>query len=386
MFCIGRLLIGISINTGSVAAPAYLAEVAHPDNREMLVGLWGSAYYVGSILAAAITFGSQYLNSTWAWRLPSLLQVLPSVLCIVPLAFMPESPRWLVYQDRHEEAKAMIIKYHGGGNANSPIVAREYEEIRQSLSHEKATQTVGFKALVATKPNRWRLAYSSSVEVFCQFSGNNIITYYLGETLSTAGITKVQTQLGINIGISSFSLVASVLGSIYTARLGRRPSFLISTGLMSMTLLIYAILTKLYIGRDNSGASDSLVFLIFLYFGIYSFVWTPLSALYPVEVLTYSTRAHGLAAYSCIVYLTAFFNTYVIPFAMRITWGFYLITALWCLVECVVIYFYFPETMGMSMEEIDGVFEKDMATVLESVRVDVDVKAYEGKDVTTTPV
>lgn len=171
------------------------------------------------------------------------LQVLPSVLCIVPLAFMPESPRWLVYQDRHEEAKAMIIKYHGGGNANSPIVAREYEEIRQSLSHEKATQTVGFKALVATKPNRWRLgvvaatagkyitprisfrAYSSSVEVFCQFSGNNIITYYLGETLSTAGITKVQTQLGINIGISSFSLVASVLGSIYTARLGRRPSF-----------------------------------------------------------------------------------------------------------------------------------------------------------------
>ncbi|KAJ6150556.1 hypothetical protein N7471_001755 [Penicillium samsonianum] len=362
MFCIGRLIIGISINIGAVATPAYLAEVAHPRNREMLVGLWGSAYYVGSILAASVTFGSQYLNSTWAWRLPSLLQVLPSVLCVMPLAFMPESPRWLIYQDRHEEAKMMMIKYHGAGDPNSPIVTIEYEKICRTLLHEKETQKIGFKALVSTRPNRWRFGLVAATAIFCQLSGNNIITYYLGNTLTTVGITEVQTQLGINIGISSFSLVVSVLGSFYTTKIGRRPSFLVSTALMGITLVVYAILTKIYIGRDDSGASNSLVFLIFLYFGIYSFVWTPLSALYPVEVLHYSTRAHGLAVFSCIVYLTAFFNTYIIPFAMRITWGFYLITALWCFVECVVIYFYFPETRGISMEEIDVVFDRVMVT------------------------
>ncbi|KAH8705908.1 general substrate transporter [Talaromyces proteolyticus] len=319
MFCIGRLLIGISITVGSVAAPAYLAEIAHPANREMLVGLWGSAYYVGSIMAAAITFGSQYIDSTWAWRLPSLLQLTPSVLSIVPLAFMPESPRWLIYQDRHEEARAMIVKYHGGGDVDAPIVALEYEEICQAIAYEKETRKIEFKALLATRPNRWRFGVVAATAIFGQLSGNNIITYYLGDTLTTAGITEVQTQLGINIGINGFSLIVAVLGSVFCYRLGRHPSFLIATGVMALILIIYTILTKLYSGSDNTSASDASVFLIFFFFGAYSFVWTPLSALYPVEVLPYSLRAHGLAAYSCIVYLSAFFNVYIIPFAMSIT-------------------------------------------------------------------
>lgn len=87
-------------------------------------------------------------------------------------------------------------------------------------------------------------------------------------------------------------------------------------------------------------------------------MWTPLSYLYPIEVLSYCIRANGLAIFNGACYLAAFFNTYVIPYAMDWSgWGFYLISAFWCLVEVAVMYFYFPETAGMTLEEVDKIFD-----------------------------
>lgn len=132
-----------------------------------------------------------------------------------------------------------------------------------------------------------------------------------------------------------------------------------------------AVLTKLYSGSDNSSASAAIVFMIFFFYAWYSVVWTPLSYLYPIEVLNYSLRANGLSIFNGAIYLAAFFNTYVIPYAMAWSgWGFYLISAFWVFIEVVVVYFYFPETGGMTLEEIDGVFDGEK-------HFDVDVTVVE---------
>lgn len=140
---------------------------------------------------------------------------------------------------------------------------------------------------------------------------------------------------------------------------------------MGLSLIIMAVLTKLYSGSDNSSASAAIVFMIFFFYAWYSVVWTPLSYLYPIEVLNYSLRANGLSIFNGAIYLAAFFNTYVIPYAMAWSgWGFYLISAFWVFIEVVVVYFYFPETGGMTLEEIDGVFDGEK-------HFDVDVTVVE---------
>jgi magnesium-transporting ATPase (P-type) len=118
-----------------------------------------------------------------------------------------------------------------------------------------------------------------------------------------------------------------------------------------------------------------------LYYIWQSLVWTPLSFVYIVEILSYSTRSSGLAAFQGACYITGFLNLYAIPYAIGwSSWGFYLITAAICFLEAIVVFFYWPETRGLTLEEIDVVFDgekhyENELTIneVEQVMVDVDV-------------
>ena len=81
--------------------------------------------YLGAIVAAGVTLGTFAMKSTWGWRIPSVLQICPSLLQICFIWFLPESPRWLISKGRNEEAYAILVKYHAEGDADSPFVKAE---------------------------------------------------------------------------------------------------------------------------------------------------------------------------------------------------------------------------------------------------------------------
>lgn len=82
--------------------------------------------FSGAIVAAGVTLGTFAMKSTWGWRIPSALQICPSLLQITFIWFLPESPRWLISKGRGEEAFAILAKYHAEGDVNSPFVKAEY--------------------------------------------------------------------------------------------------------------------------------------------------------------------------------------------------------------------------------------------------------------------
>ena len=76
-----------------------------------MTGILNCGYYGGSIAAAAVTFGTNYINNDWAWRIPMIGQGLPAIVVIVSLVFMPESPRWMMQNDLKDQAFAFLVKY-----------------------------------------------------------------------------------------------------------------------------------------------------------------------------------------------------------------------------------------------------------------------------------
>ena len=134
MFIGARCLIGFGLGIAATGAPLLITEVAFPTHRAPITSLYNTTWYLGSIVAAWATFGTFTLNSSWSWRIPSVLQGLPSFLQLVFIYTIPESPRWLVSKGRTEQAMRVIGKYHCGGDMQDPLIRFEIEEIEAALA------------------------------------------------------------------------------------------------------------------------------------------------------------------------------------------------------------------------------------------------------------
>ena len=129
----GRFLSGFGVACVRSAAPAFVTEIAPPQWRGPATLLYNSLWLIGAILASGVAYGTGPLNSSLSWRLPLILQLVPSVVVIIFSLFLPESPRWLVANERYEEAKALLVKYHAAGDEKSLLVTLEMAEMRASI-------------------------------------------------------------------------------------------------------------------------------------------------------------------------------------------------------------------------------------------------------------
>lgn len=177
MFIIGRFIVGVGIGLSSVACPTYVAEISQLKWRAFSLGFYYAFWYGGGLLAAGVTYGTAKIPNSWAWRFPSILQVVPSVLCIVILPLLPESPRWLMYQDRYDEAlEALAITMADGDVDNSGVVT-QFAQIRDTIAFEKAHKTSNsWIEAVKTPENRKRTILACSVALIGNLSGSGIIS------------------------------------------------------------------------------------------------------------------------------------------------------------------------------------------------------------------
>jgi len=215
--------------------------------------------------------------------------------------------------------------------------------------------------MIKTPVARKRLLIGMSPGPFSCIAGNIIASYYLGAELDTAGITNSLQQLKANVVLNVWCLACCLFGTQLAARWGRKPTALLSQGLLIACLFIIGGLSKMY--ADNpAGASQSLVYgdvaVMFLFQGFYSIAWTPLLYLYPPEVMNYPIRANGLALSSFSLNAFALVFVFIMPIGLNnIGWRMYMVNGSWDIVIMGLIAVFWVETKGRTLEEIDAIFE-----------------------------
>ncbi|WYZ41219.1 hypothetical protein EsH8_V_000114 [Colletotrichum jinshuiense] len=359
----GIMAIGYLVSTmngfvASAAGPAYTVELAHPAYRGFMAGMYNNFWWLGNILAGWTTYGTNsHLESSWAWRIPTAVQAgMPGVVMLF-IMFFPESPRWLISKDRAEEALAILAKYHGDGDVNSPIVQLQYHEIMEDNRLTKDENPWwDMRELGNTRAARYRLAMVVAMAFIGQWSGNNVVSYFMPEMFKQAGILDDNTQLLLNAINPIFSMIAAIYGASLLDRLGRR--FMMLAGLVG-SLASYIMLTAFTASSEtNKNLSYGVIVSIYV-FGIF-FAWgfTPLQTLYSVECLENRTRAKGSALSFLFLNVAIMINTYGISVGMeKIGWKLYLVYIGWICVELAIIYFFFVETAGKTLEELKSIFE-----------------------------
>ncbi|KAM5349848.1 hypothetical protein ACJ41O_006353 [Fusarium nematophilum] len=359
MFVVARFVVGVGSAISNGAAPTLLGELLPPRQRARVLGLFFSCYYVGSLASSIVNYGSQNIQSTWAWRLPSLLQFIPSALAVLIVPFVPESPRWLIANDRSEEALEVLMIMQGKDNTDAQKGDEQLQEIRNTIVREAEEYPRNpWREIIATKANRKRLAILCTFGPMINMFGNFIISFYLTKILSQAGITNTVTQTQVQVIINCWSFAVAIVGSFMLDILGRRMQTFIGVGGMTATLLLIGGLIKRYGDSTNTSGIYGTIAVIFVFQGFYAFSITPMTSLYPTEVSPFKLRATGIAIFRMLDSGFGLLASFAMAYAMAdLGWKFYFINAAWDFVFLIIAYFTFVETKGLKLEEINAKFE-----------------------------
>ncbi|KAJ7733328.1 general substrate transporter [Mycena metata] len=356
----GRFVLGFGIAISTTAAPTWITEIAPPQWRGRLGAMYNSCFFIGSMPATGAMVGTQKMNSTWAWRLPLILQIGPPIIVMLSVWFLPESPRWLISRGRTEEARQILIDYHSNDGQSNAVIELEMEEFHQQIAVKREDPFWDYRVLFRTRNRRWRMVCLALMCVNGQLAGNGLITYFLTVMMQNAGVTSPHTQLVYNFANSILSAFGAFLGASLTDRIGRRRRLFIGSFVLACLLAMVAALSSKYGvkgNKDQAGANASIAF-IFLFGIVYAFTYTPLQALYCAEVMSQDMRAKGMAVHILISNIAGFINTFGNSVGLqRLTWRYYFVFVAWDLVASVLWYFLGVETHGRTLEELDEVFD-----------------------------
>ncbi|TPX13575.1 uncharacterized protein E0L32_006046 [Thyridium curvatum] len=367
MFIVARMVTGFSSAMFVTLVPIYIAEIAPPGVRGLLVGQHGAFFLVGYVLAAWVGVGSFYsANHQFNWRFPLSLQILWPLLMCCFIKWLPESPRWLVSKGRNDEAWQILERLHSTSKDAAHTFAREeFFQITSQYSVDEASYGHVTWLDLFRKPHfRKRMLIGTLVMWASQANGAIVIYSRLGNIVGlVAGLGFSNSDsLLLSAGWITWACVGNFANALFLDRLGRIRSLLIGISGCVVFVIIEAAIVKNYGSSTNKAALAAGVAMLFGFITFYGgFVDTTIYV-YCSEIFPTHIRSKGMGWSLAIFFLSTlpFLESATTGFA-TIGWKYYLLFIILPSINVLLLALFCPETKGLSLEEINGVFNDTVA-------------------------
>lgn len=360
-FVVGRVITGIGNGFNTATIPVWQSEMSRAENRGRLVNLEGSVVAVGTFIAYWLDFGLSYVNSSVQWRFPVAFQIFFALILFFGIIQLPESPRWLIAKDRKQEAMQILAALNGL-QPDDDAVHAEAVVVADAVNRFARSQ-VGVKELLSGGKTQHfaRMVIGSSTQFFQQFTGCNAAIYYSTVLFESTVLIDEEPswrrRLSLILGgvFATVYALSTIPSFFLIDTLGRRKLFLIgSIGQGCAFIICFGSL----IHRTSENAKGAAVG-IFLFIVFFAFTILPLPWIYPPEINPLRTRTVASAVSTCTNWICNFAVVMFTPiFINRSDWGCYLFFACVNFLWVPIIFFFYPETAGRSLEEIDIIFAK----------------------------
>lgn len=337
-----RLLSGLGVGAAIVVAPMYIAEIAPPAVRGRMV----TFYQLNVVLGISAAFFSNYLilqidGGSWRWMLG--IGVMPSILYLLTLWVVPESPRWLAMRGAFEQARRVLARAHG-----TKLAEAELAEVRAALAREASTDRAGVRELWHPRL-RLVIAIGLAVGVLQQVTGINAVFFYAPLIFQQAGFAEDAAFVqAVYVGL--VNLVFTCVAILLIDRLGRRPLLLFGTAGIALSLLTMAF------GFRAGGKPEAAVL-----WGVLGFVASFAVSLGPVmwvlfsEIFPNRVRAVAISFVCLVNSAVSFLVQLVFPWELAHLGNSrtFLVYGLLALLGLAVMWRLLPETRGRSLEQLE---------------------------------
>ncbi|OGE50983.1 hypothetical protein PENARI_c015G08422 [Penicillium arizonense] len=354
-FIVARLVLGLGIGGYVATVPVWQSEISPSHKRGSNVVTDGIFVGLGVTLALWIDLGFFFVkDNSVSWRFPLAFQVVMSVTAMIFITMLPESPRWLIKTGKVEEGRKVLAALLDA-DEHSATINNNIRDIEASLAYcGSGSWTDMFKNGEQRLFHRAYLAATG--QMFQQMCGVNLITYYATTIFEQyLGMDAVRARI-LAAAMGLMQPFGGYLAYYTIDRLGRRPLMLWSAGAMSICMAGLAGTTS-DVAANNTGALAMAVVFLYCFQFIFTVGYSGLTFLYAAEMAPLQVRAAVSAVSTATVWAFNFLLAQVTPV------GFSTIGSRYYIVFAVVnaaivpsVYFFFPETKGRTLEEIDEIF------------------------------